>query len=152
MSGYLAMARSVQSDLQSGDESPSVQHLVCDISDKSDQSRVIDSRVIDADTLKDHLALLYRDIQAGCRMGLHQHLDRVPAEIVRSIIGAAGPETDPDTFHALCERAGEAALLVSAIDEYRERLRLLVEMGEDVMRYATALELCLCHPVEGGVR
>jgi hypothetical protein len=33
---------------------------------------------------------------------------------------------------------------------HRERMRLLAEMGEDVMRHTAALELCLCHPVDSG--
>jgi hypothetical protein len=42
-----------------------------------------------------------------------------------------------------------AALLASAIDAYRERLRLLARLGADVMRYATALALCPWHLVNG---
>ena len=41
---------------------------------------------LDAATLCDHLSRLHALIGEGCRAGLHQHLARVPAEIVRDIL------------------------------------------------------------------
>lgn len=108
------------------------------------------NRAPDSETLRLHLDILYPTILEGCRLGLHKYLGRVPAEVVRSILAAAGPDTDPVTFSTLCRSAGDAACLAAAIDEYRYRLRLLRPRNPDVaFRYAAELELCLAHEVDG---
>jgi len=99
----------------------------------------------DAVTLRTHLDRLYPIVHDGCRKGLHRYLDRVPAEIVKSIIASADPDEEPDTTAETCRQAGEAATLAALIAEYRERLRLLVEIDEDVTHAAAALELCLLY-------
>ncbi len=97
------------------------------------------------------LATLYPVIREGCLAGLASALDRVPSEIVCAILSAAGSDVDADTTRDTCRRAGQAATFAATIAAYRERLRLLVDLGEDVYHYAAALELCLIHPAAPGV-
>lgn len=101
---------------------------------------------VDAETLEMHLARLHPLIQEGCLRGLHRHLDRVPAEIVRAVIRGADPGHDPDAYHALCQQAGEVVMLASLVDEYRYQLAVLAALDPDgAFRFAAALELCLAH-------
>lgn len=98
----------------------------------------------DGATLRRRLAKLLPAIHSGCRRGLAAHLDRVPAEIVRALLADADPERmTHDEYRARLERAGEAAALAGLVAEYRTRLRLLHEQGEDVFPEAAALTLAL---------
>ncbi len=102
--------------------------------------------VVDADTLRQHLATLYPGIARGCSLGLHHYLERVPAEVVRAFLSTIGPDTPEEDTIAACRRAGEAATLLALVQEYRRLLHLLRETGHDVFPEAAALELALCHP------
>src|SRR5262249_43147946 len=98
------------------------------------------------DTVRHHLALLLSCIQAGCRLGLAQHLSRVPAETVRALLAEADPGLMTEAEYAeRCRAAGEAVTLAALISEYRDHLRLLQDLDEDVLCEAAALELSLIH-------
>jgi hypothetical protein len=97
----------------------------------------------DSATWRHHLAELYPAIRRGCLDGLHADLDRVPPELVQRILDAAAPDYPEDVTRQTLYEAGEVATLAALISEYRERLRLLRERGEDVFREAAALELLL---------
>ena len=100
----------------------------------------------DANGLHTHLTRLYALIREGCLAGLHSHLARTDAEIVRAIISAADPGQDPDVYHALCSEAGDAVMLAALLDEFRYQLGLLTTLdAEGAFRHAAALEVCLAH-------
>lgn len=101
---------------------------------------------IDAETLHSHLTRLYVPIKEGCLAGLHRYPNRVPAEVVKGVIAAAGPGANEDDYMALCQRAGEAVMLAALIDEFRFQLALLQSLDADgAFRHAAALELCLAN-------
>lgn len=99
------------------------------------------------DDLRDHIEALHVAIKIGCGRGLHRHLARTPAEVVKAILATTGPETPEEETIAAYRRAGEAATLAALIAAYRERLEMLRARGCDVFAEAAALELCLVHPV-----
>jgi hypothetical protein len=104
---------------------------------------------IDEPGLHERLDHLYPLIRAACRRGLHRHLPRVDAEIVKAIISAADSNQDPERFHALCQRAGDAVMLAALIDEYRYQLAMLTALDPDgAFRHAAELELCLTHKAQ----
>jgi hypothetical protein len=73
--------------------------------------------------LQKELDILLSIIADGCRLGLHEELDRVPEEVITAVLDAHdGPEAE---YLATCRRAGGAALLAVAVQQYRLKLRRL---------------------------
>jgi hypothetical protein len=97
-----------------------------------------------AGLLQDELDVLLGVIADGCRLGLHGHLDRVPAEIIASVLAAH--DGSDEEFRAACHRAGAAAVLATAVQQYRRKLHRLSDLGHDTSEYGAALESCLSHP------
>jgi hypothetical protein len=97
-----------------------------------------------AGVLRGELDVLLDVIADGCRLGLHGHLDRVPAEIISSVLAAHNGSEEE--FRAACHRAGAAAVLATAVQQYRRKLRRLSDLGHDTGEYGAALESCLSQP------
>ncbi len=131
----LAVAPSVQGSAQATQKEPVVYAV--------NAINAVNTRA-DIALLQYDLVVLLEAIHAGCRRGLARQLDRVPAELVRSLLVDTG-SLSLEQWQGRCAQAGEVVTLAGLVADYRDHLRQVEVLGGDIFPDAAALEMALLY-------